>query len=126
MALTALSGCGGHAVPGPSGHISPSLTTPALSFNSTSPTPQSFTVSEPGYSGTFTAVSSNTTVATVTQGSAAAAQSARHIDADTTATFTVTPTGGGSATITISDTLGNSTSISVSVTGATFTPQLQP
>jgi hypothetical protein len=33
--------------------------------------------------------------------------------------------GGGSATITVSDDQGRSTSIPVSVTGATFTPQLQ-
>jgi hypothetical protein len=126
MTLTALSGCGPKSTtPAASGHITTSLPSQSISFNSNAAAPQSFTISEAGYSGTFTATSSNANVATITQTSAAATQSSRHVDADTKATFTITPTGGGQATLTISDTIGNSTSITVSVTGATFTPQLQ-
>jgi hypothetical protein len=118
-----LSGCTPSYVapslaPVPSGTVTASV--PSISFSSTSP--QTFTVSEIGYSGSFTATSSNTAVATVAQTSSSA--DARRRDASTTTTtFTVTPVGGGPATITVSDQDGHSIAIPVSVTSATFTPE---
>jgi len=101
---------------------------------------QTFTLNEDGYNGTFTAVSSNTNVATVAATSTTqttsqvksstavssnvhAAAAAASGTAQTT--FQVTPVGGGSATITVTDTIGDSISIPVSVTGATLSPQLR-
>jgi hypothetical protein len=104
------------AVSAPSGTVSPSLS--SISFSST--TPQTFTVSEVGYSGSFTAVSAEVSVATVAQTSSKT--DARRRDATTTTTFTVTPVGGGTTTIVVSDQDGHSASISVSVTSATITP----
>lgn len=122
-ALTVLTAGCGQTINTPASsqkQITPSVS--SLSF--TSGTAQTFTVSEPGYNGTFTASSSDTNVATASISSGASSAS-RHVD-DTQATVTVTPVGGGTATISVSDENGNSILISVSVTGATFTPQLQP
>jgi hypothetical protein len=111
--------------PAPSGTLTPSTTT--VSFNGSSNSPQTFTISETGYSGTFTAVSANTSVATVAETSSTSSSSSRvqsvRIEATTTATFSVTPIGGGGTTITVSDTLGHSVQIPVSVTGVTVTPE---
>jgi hypothetical protein len=101
----------------PSGDVTPSVT--SLSFSGT--TAQTFTVSESGYGGSFTATSSNTAVATVAETSSTT--DARRRDATTTTTFSVTPVGGGTATITVSDQDGHSTTLSVSVTSVTFTPE---
>jgi hypothetical protein len=103
----------------PSGTVTASV--PSVSFSGTAA--QSFTVSETGYSGSFTATSSNTAVATVAETSSTT--SARRRDTTTTTTFTVTPVGGGTATITVSDQNGNSISIPVSVTSVIFAPELQ-
>jgi hypothetical protein len=72
---------------------------------------QTFTVSETGFTGSFTATSSNTSVATVSG------------PTGTTPTFTVTPVSGGSATITVADTQGQKASVTVTVTSATFVTQ---
>jgi len=79
----------------------------SLSFTSSTPLP--VTVSEAGYTGAFTALSSAPTVATASV---------------TGNTVTVTPVGGGTATITISDANNNSVQVPVSVTAAIFQPQL--
>jgi hypothetical protein len=74
-------------------------------------------VSERGYTGSFTATSSNTGVVTV-----AAEASSSSVRADTLGTgatgdsFTLTAVSGGTATITITDSNQHSTSISVGVT----------
>jgi|SRR5580700_8780541 hypothetical protein len=117
-----LAGCGSAgrgATFVPTNSITPSV----VSFSFSSATPQTFTVSEPGYTGTFSATSSNTEVVTIAAGDSTSAR--RRDDTSTSTTFTVTPVGGGNATITVSDDQGHSTAIPVSVTGATFTPQLQ-
>lgn len=91
----------------PSKTIAPSVTT--IDFTSTAA--QTFSVSEAGYNGSFSAQSSNSSVATV-------------VPIDTrNDTFSVTPVAGGTATITVSDTIGDTVTISVTVTGATLTPQ---
>ena len=126
-----LTACGGGSstatpgfVPPTAAPIVPSVT--SLNFGSSN-APQTFTISEPGYSGTFQGVSSNASVATIALTSSSTAgrsrDSARQTEATTTATFTVTPTGGGTATLTISDTLGRTVTITVTVTGATLQPQ---
>jgi hypothetical protein len=130
-----LGGCGGSvatspivAAPtaAPTGAASAIIPSAASVTFGASNAPQTITVSEPGYGGTFTAVSANTAVATVTQVSAssiARSADARETAATTTATFTITPVGGGTTTVTISDSEGHSVSIAVSVTGATLIPQ---
>lgn len=122
--LTMSAGCGHKAVPSPA-----PITTSAKSLSFSSGTAQTFTVSEPGYNGSFTAQSSNSNVATVTAvtGQSSSVQSSRRTQSSqaTGTTFTVTPVGGGTATITVSNTIGFNATISVTVTGATFTPQLQ-
>lgn len=106
MTLTATSGCGPRSgTPSPNGLITSSLTSKTLLFNSDSTAPQTFTVSESGYGGTFTAISSDINVVTIAQTS----------PAGTRAVFSVTCIDVGQATITISDSLGNSTSIPVRV-----------
>ena len=125
--LVIAAGCGGGAQPfvGPPPKVSPSLSN--ISFGSgvtctSNPCTTAFTVSETGYSGTFTATSSNTSVVTVTLStSTAQARKAQ----DTQATFTVAAVSGGTATITVSDQNGHSASIPVTVSSLTFTPQLQ-
>jgi hypothetical protein len=113
-AATLLSGCSsGNVAPTvgsvstdtPSGLVRASVTTIAFSGTGT----QTFTVSESGYSGSFTATSSNTAVVTVAQTSPS--------------TFTVTSIGGGTATITVTDQQGNSATLSVTVATVTFNPQ---
>lgn len=125
--LVVPAGCGGSAQPfvGPPPKVSPSMA--SISFGSSTPCAQipcttTFSVSESGYSGTFTATSSNTSVATVA--SSTSPSQARKAQ-DTTATFVVTAVSGGTATITVSDQNGHSASIPVSVSSITFTPQLQ-
>jgi hypothetical protein len=66
---------------------------------------QTVTVQESEYTGTLTAVSSDTTVATVSPNSGLGPS----------AIFTVTPVGGGSATITVHDASANSVSVGVIV-----------
>lgn len=91
----------------PSKTIVPSATTVVF----TSAAAQTFSVSEAGYNGSFTAQSSNTSVAIV-------APSGTQND-----TFSITPVAGGTVTIAVSDTIGDTITISVTVTGATLTPQ---
>jgi hypothetical protein len=120
--LVATAGCGSSSTPKP-----PGITVSSLTLSFSSPAAQNFTVSEPGYTGTFTATSSDTNVVTVAPAASAVStqQSHRRPQAhDTRETFTVTPINGGAAAITVSDGAGRSTSVSVSVTGVTFTPQL--
>ena len=129
-------GCGSSGAPVVSHTIVPSTQT--IAFTSTGA--QTFTLSEAGYDGTFTAISSNTNVATVaatsttqaaSQVKSSTAASSNMRDAAAAAsgtaqtTFQVTPVGGGSATITVTDTIGDSISIPVSVTGAILSPQLR-
>jgi hypothetical protein len=80
-------------------------------LNFSSSAAQTFTVSESGYTGAFSAASSNTNVATVSG------------PTGSPSTFTVTPLAGGTATIAIADTSGQKTTVAVSVTSATFVPQ---
>jgi hypothetical protein len=125
LGLTAaLAGCGGSnittAIPTPTpAPIVPS----SVALNFSGPGAQTFTVSEPGYSGTFAAVSKNTAVATVTQSATPASNERRAQATTTVATFTVTPVGGGTTTIVITDQNGNSITITVTVTSGTFQPQ---
>lgn len=90
--------------PGPT----PAVTLPgggtSLSFDVANQT-ASVTVSESGYTGTFTAQSNGAAVATVGPASGTA--------------FTVTAIGAGSATITFTDASGRSAQISVTVTIST-------
>ena len=96
----------------------PGQTGSTLSLNGAG-TASTITVSERGYTGEFTATSSDTAVATVAAGSSGSS-TRRNDDSDASATssgsFTVTAVGGGTATITISDDLGNSSSLTVGVT----------
>jgi streptogramin lyase len=73
---------------------------------------QNVTVTEKSASA-WTAASSNTSVATVAQGTPAN-------------TFVVTSVGDGKCTITVSDAIGNSAAVSVTVTGATGARTSQP
>jgi hypothetical protein len=101
----------------------PQLSTTSISFSSGSA--QSFTVSEPGYTGTFTATVADSAVATVAVASASSTAT-RHRDAGAaqsvtgSGSFTVTPVGGGSTTITVSDQNGQSVTVGISVTSATL------
>jgi hypothetical protein len=106
--LFTAAGCGS------SGTTPSGLALSALSLAFSSTTTQEFTVSEPGYNGTFSASSSDAKVVTVSQVGVSTSK----------ATFTVAPVGGGSATITVYDDLGHTASVSANVTGITFTPQL--
>lgn len=71
---------------------------------------QTFTASETGYAGTFSATSANPAVATVAPGTAANS-------------FVVTPVGGGTTTVTLTDTNAQTATVTVSVTAGTFIPQ---
>ena len=73
----------------------------------------SFTASESGYSGAFTATNTCSGIATVTPSSASGPSAA----------FTVTPTANGTCTVTINDASNNSTSVNVTISGVTFTIQ---
>jgi hypothetical protein len=77
----------------------------SLTFLGTSAS-QNFTASDPFYSGTITASSTNPSVATVAPVGSSNGPSA---------TFAVTPVGAGNANITVSDALGGNTVVSVSV-----------
>jgi hypothetical protein len=63
---------------------------------------QNFTVSESGYSGSFTATSNNTAIATVASAGST--------------TFTVTPWTAGSTTVSVSDSKGHVAQLAVGVT----------
>jgi hypothetical protein len=125
-----MSGCGGGVSTTP---VAPApiptaavITPSATSLNFAAGAPQTLTVSEPGYSGAFTATSSNSAIATVTLASTSVSErtrDSRQTESATTATFTITPVGGGTATISISDTLGHTVTVTVVVTGATLEPQ---
>lgn len=130
--LVFAAGCSGsvdfspiaHPAPssGPSGVLTPTtngspVTTVSLVLG-TSPS-STFTVTETGYTGNFTATSSDATVVTVAAGSAPAAtarQPQSTSSATSNGTFTLTAVDGGTATITITDANGNSSSFPVSVT----------
>jgi hypothetical protein len=71
---------------------------------------QTFSASETGYTGTFSATSANPAVATVAPGS-------------TAGSFVVTPVGGGTTTVTLTDTNAQTATVNVSVTTGTFIPQ---
>jgi hypothetical protein len=78
--------------------------TGSLSFLGTT-TPQTFTATDPLYTGPLTASTSDPGVATVSGGG----------NGPGPVTFTVTPVGEGNATITVSDTFGGSAVVNVSV-----------
>jgi hypothetical protein len=80
----------------------------SLTFNSA--VTQTFTVAESGYSGSFTASSSDPSIAAVSPGSGNAPST----------TFTVTPTGGGTCTITVTNALKQSVKVSVSVSSGSI------
>ena len=95
-------------VPTPTPTPAPVVATPtSLTFASSASAAQTFSVTQPGYTGSFTALSSATNVATVTPSS--------------TGTFTVTPTGAGPATITVTGNGARTTTVSVSVQGVPIT-----
>jgi hypothetical protein len=95
--------------PSPSPPVGAVVATPtALTFTTSASTAQTFAVSESGYTGTFSAVSSTPAVATVAAG-------------QTAGTFTVTPLESGTTTITITGASGGAAAtVSVSV-GAPIT-----
>jgi hypothetical protein len=80
------------------------------------------TVSESGYTGSFTATSSNTAIVTL---AAATAASVRRATAGGTAMsstgFTLTGAGSGSANVTVADQNGRSTQLAVTVGNAVVT-----
>jgi hypothetical protein len=83
----------------------------ALTFENTT-TPQTFSASEAGYSGTFTAAVTATSVPNVAT-----------VSTTDGLTFTVTPENAGTATITVSDSNAHSTTVSVTVTTTTVIGQ---
>jgi hypothetical protein len=93
------------ASPTPSPTPAPQVSPASLSFSSGAS--QTISVKEPNYTGTLTATSGNTTVATVSPASGNGPS----------ATFTVQPIGGGTTSISISDSLGNTATVNVSVNG---------
>jgi hypothetical protein len=76
-----------------------------LSFVSGSTTPKTFTATESGYTGTLTATSTCTSIATVSPPNTTGSP----------ATFSVTPVASGTCQVTIHDTLGNSSIVAVSI-----------
>jgi hypothetical protein len=89
--------------------------------------PTTITVTEPGYTGTFSAVSRNINVVTVAPASALGAKRRYTASASaTTATFTVTPVAAGNTSVLISDSDGNSITVPASVAGAILEPQHNP
>jgi hypothetical protein len=85
-------------------------------------------VSETGYTGNFSATTSNRHVVTVSPATVAASaeSDSRHRDATGSATFIATAVGAGSAAISISDNSGNATSIPVTVTSPSGSPASSP
>lgn len=81
----------------------PVATPTTLTFSSA--TTQTFVLQESGYTGTLTATSSDTSVATVSPKSSHGP----------TATMTVTPVGGGSCTITVQDDAQQQATVAVTV-----------
>lgn len=69
----------------------------------TTPCAQTFSASETGYAGTFTASSGNTSVATVIAGPGANV-------------FTVTPVGAGNTTVTVTDATMQNATVMITVT----------
>jgi hypothetical protein len=126
-----LSACGGGVDTSPLPGAAPAIQLPAggtsLTLSAGSTTAQ-LSVSEAGYSGTYTAMSSNTAVAIVAPGSVQSSAASRALQAKVTsgsqgsATFTVSAVQNGSATITITDDNGHSTSFSVVVSGIASGP----
>lgn len=85
-----------------------SVNPPSLSFNGSNSAAQNVVVSEPNYGGIFTAVSSNTAIATATVNSNV---------------VSVTPHAIGNCTITITDDHSGSVSVAVAISGnITVTP----
>ncbi len=116
--LLLLAGCGGGggggggALPGGGGNATaspnPVSSGPTLSMNAlsiTSSTPQTFSVRDSGYTGTFS-VSGCANVVSVSPSSAAGP----------TATFTVTPVAPGTCTLVISESDGRSVTLAVAYT----------
>jgi hypothetical protein len=91
------------STPNPGSSGGPQLSINALSITST--TPQTFTVSDSGYTGTFS-VSGCANVASVSPPSASGPS----------ATFTVTPVAPGTCSLVISESGGRSVTLSVAVT----------
>ncbi len=89
----------------------PVVSPTALAFDGTGASlSQTVTITEENYAGVFTAVSGNTSVATVSPASSGA-------------TFTLTPTGGGTTTVAIKDAYGQTVSVAVGVTASVIEPQ---
>ncbi len=118
VTLAGCSGSGGSAgvvtpgaTPTPTASPSPApVATPAAVFtfaltfsNVGTAYNQSFSVSEAGYTGTLTAMSQDTKVATVAPGTRSG-------------TFVVTPVGAGQTTIIVTDTAGRTVAVAVHVT----------
>lgn len=129
-----LAACGG-AITTTRIVTSPSVQLPggAMSLALNGATSAQFTVSEAGYTGSFTATSSNTAVATVTPMTVQSASDARstqaaHTEAGNTvgATFTITALQNGTTTITVSDQNGGTSQFTVTVTGISPSPSPSP
>jgi hypothetical protein len=105
------------ATPTPTPSPSPSASSPVITFTPPSvvvsaqgsgcTTSEVFTASETGYSGTFTAVSQNTAIATVSP--------AQSTGAFTVTSVTTSNNVGQSTTIKVTDTLGNTASEPVGI-----------
>ncbi len=123
--VLAFSGCGGGgstSVPATAPVILSSTGSTAFALSPGSASTQ-FSVTEFGYSGSYTATSSNLAVATVspaTQQSSADARGSEAIvaaAANGSATFTITAVANGSAIIAVVDNQGHSSPFTVVVTG---------
>jgi hypothetical protein len=116
VALYSCGGGGGGSSPSVTAtpHLpaaAPVVSPTALAFDGTGASlSQTVTVTEANYSGTFTAASENTSVASVSP-------------ATSGATFTLTPIGGGTTSVAIEDSYGQTVSVSVGVTASIIQPQ---
>jgi hypothetical protein len=126
FALLAACGGGSSAPPAsaPTSNVSPSPAPPAnapaaspSSFSFSSGTEQNLTVTESGYTGTFTESDTcnpySGEIASVVAGAHSAGS----------ATYAVTPVGAGACAIRVTDTAGNATAVNVTVSTAAITVQ---
>ena len=124
--LTGLAGCGSGSVTLTQREplrISLPGNASTLSISGGATTAQ-FTITEVGYSGSFTATSSNTAVATVTPTTETATARTRKTDSGSPeAIFTVNAISNGTCTITVTDENGGQGSFSVTVSGLSGGPQ---
>lgn len=87
-----------------------------------------FTVSEPGYFGSFTATSSNTAVATVTPATETVSSRVRRTESagPESATFTVDAVANGTATVSVTDQNDRKGAFTVVVSGLSTSPTPTP